>query len=44
MSPKAKKYLKGFLLFLFIATVCIGARILMSGGDLDKPTGMGARP
>jgi hypothetical protein len=44
MSPKVKKYLKGFLLFIFIATVCIGARILISGGDPDKPTGMGTHP
>jgi hypothetical protein len=41
MSPKAKKYLKGFILFIFIAAVCIGARVLISGGDPDKPTGMG---
>jgi hypothetical protein len=44
VSPKAKKFLKGLVLVIFIATVCIGARILMSGGDLDKPTGMGAHP
>ena len=44
MNAKAKKYLKGFILFIFIAGVCIGARILISGPDLDKPTGMGTHP
>jgi hypothetical protein len=39
-----KKFIKGFLLFIFVAGVCIGARILISGNDPDKPTGMGAHP
>lgn len=42
MNPTAKKYLKGILLFIFIAAVCIGARVIISGGDPDKPTGTGA--
>jgi len=40
----AKKFIKGFVLFLFVAGLCIGAGILISGNDNSKPTGMGTHP
>lgn len=39
-----KKFIKGFVIFIIVAGICIGARILMSGGDPNKPTGMGTHP
>jgi hypothetical protein len=39
-----KKFAKGFFLFIFVAGVCIGARILISGNDNSKPTGIGTHP
>ncbi|HEY0255302.1 MAG TPA: hypothetical protein VGC41_27425 [Kofleriaceae bacterium] len=38
------KWVKRIILFVIVAGICIGARILISGGDPDAPTGMGAHP
>lgn len=38
------KWVKRIVLFVIIAGIVIGARILMSGGDPNTPTGMGAHP